>query len=106
MITTSDTFAIETGSKTRYAGAAVYSKPRVFADTEKVLVDLDVISDSGSVDGNILGSILVEFDYTDLAAFTPTGANSIEEFYNLVEQAIKDYLEGLAQNSGATFTIA
>lgn len=105
MITTSDSFAIETGSKTRFAGAAVYCKPRVFADTEKVLVDVDVIDDSALVDGGILGSVLLEFDYTDLTAFTASGANDILKFYNLVEQAVDDYLENLAQNASATFTI-
>lgn len=105
MITTSDTFAIETGSKTRYAGAAIYSKPRVYADTETVLVDVDIIDDSALVDGGILGSVLLEFEYADLTAFTASGANDVLKFYNLVEQAVDDYLENLPQNSSATFTI-
>lgn len=104
MITTSDSFAID-DSKTRFAGASCYCLPRYLADTEMTIVDVQVIDDSAVVDSGILATFTLEFDNAALTAFTPTGANAIEEYYNLVEQAVDDYLENLGANSGATFSI-
>lgn len=105
MITTSDSYAIETGSKTRFAGASIYCLPTVLEDSTEVRIELRILDSSSLVDSGILGGIVLTFANADLLAFTASGANEILKFYNLVEQTAKDYLEGLPQNSGATFTI-
>lgn len=105
MITTSDVFGIEDGNKLRFAAASVYCIPTYYDDIELTGVEVRVIEDVSAVDVRVLASIRLEFTNTELTAFTASGANDILKYYSLVEQAVKDYLEGLTVNSSATFTI-
>lgn len=105
MITTSDTFVIENGSKQRFAAASVYIVPIVHNDSGTVHIEMRVISDSALVDSGIFKVVTIEFTYAELLAFTASGADDIEEFYNLCEQAAVDYLENVGGNGGVTFSI-
>jgi len=55
--------------------------------------------------GNIAGTHTIELTYATLNALTPSGADDVEKFYNLCEQAVVDYLEAITENSAVTFTI-
>lgn len=108
MITASDVFAINTGGiQYRDTIDAVTTEIRctVVLDPgtpEKVSVDINVFNGTG----NNIGGERRLFSFAEVDAFTPTGATSADDFYNQAEQAVKDYLEGLSENTGVTFTIA
>lgn len=75
---------------------------RIGPDTEeKVYTEVNVYNGTG----NALGGTTLELAAADVDAYTPTGNNSTEDFYNQIEQAVKEYLEDLPANSAVTFTL-
>lgn len=101
MITTSDNYLLITNTKTLYSGASIVCRPVVL--DEDSIIRVDVQSLSG--DGGQIGGILLEFSNTDLESFTGTGSTNRDKFFNQVEQAVKDYLENITENSTVVFTI-
>lgn len=106
MITTGDTFGIEDGDKRLFAAASIYCIPTYYADIEITGIEVIVTGGISDTDFKVLASFRLEITNSDLGEFTASGANDVLKYYNLVEQAVKDYLEGLTVNSSATFTIA
>lgn len=102
MITTSDAYVLEEGLKVEYNGLDIISLPTVIDEEDTVRVEVLPTTD----DGQVMGSLLLSFTNAEIAAFTATGTTDRDKFFNQVEQAVKDYLENISDNSGATFTIA
>lgn len=87
----------------------VYDNPKFILDgivgsltTDGIRLHYTIISGgSGSGSG--------EFSYlttkTTLDAKTASGATTTAKFFNVCDQVLKQFLEGLADNSGVTFTI-
>lgn len=102
MITTSDNYVLLDGEKLQYAGATIYAVPRLLDDDDLVHIDLRILG----ADSQYIGGTTLTATYTELTAFTETGSDIPQKFFNLVEQFVKDWLEGIPGNTGATFTIA
>lgn len=105
MITTADTFGLEDNVKTRFDAASIYCIPTYYDDIEQTSVEVRAVEEVSAVDTRVLGTVTLEFTNAALEAFTPSGSGTVAPYYNLVEQATVDYLEGLTVNSGVTFTI-
>ena len=102
-ITANDVFILETGSPLQWKDAPV----RVFCpfrvDKDDVTaVDIQVWNDAGD---QFYQSFTVRFSESELEAFTGSGTGEFTQMKSCVEQAVKDYLEGIAENAGTTFTI-
>jgi hypothetical protein len=54
-----------------------------------------------------IGGEIYVYTEAELTAYTPTGTGAVQEYHNLVEQAVKATLEATTENtgSGATFDI-
>lgn len=102
MITTSDQYIIEDADKVLYDSLNIICVPSILDEDDTVNVEVSVVTDSNRV----RASILVSFTNAEIAAFTPTGTTDRDKFFNQIEQAVVDYLEGFGGNSGVTFTIA
>lgn len=106
MITANNNFVVVTGSKTFFSSTAnVHSVPTVHDIDSTVYVEVFVLPTATSTDSTVFRHNL-QFTYSAILAFTASGADEIAKFYNQVEQAIKNYLGGLSENSGVTFTIS
>lgn len=106
MITTSDNYLIEAGSKQVFAGASLYSIPEVLDNDSLVRVSIKVLNETSAIETGILALFTLEFTFSEILAFTASGSDEIAKFYNQVEQAVKDYMENISGNGGATFTIS
>lgn len=102
MITTADTFVLYEGDKVAYNGLDIYAVPTVYDEDTSVSVQVRILSDAGG----IAATLDLTFTNTEIAAFTGSGTTDRDKFFNQVEQAVVDHLEGITDNSGATFTIA
>lgn len=102
-ITASDVFILEDGSPLQWKDAPV----RVFCpftvDKDDVTaVDIQVWNDAGDT---FYQHFTVRFTESELEAFTGSGTGEFTQIKSVVEQAVKDYLEGITDNAGVTFTI-
>jgi hypothetical protein len=105
MITASGNYTYVTGSKVLYGNLDTFIIPQVLDDDSIVRVEMRALRSAGVTTGNIGGTHTIELTYATINAFTPSGADDVEKFFNLCEQAVVDYLEGLAENAAVTFTI-
>ncbi len=106
MIQADDSFYLVTGSKTLYEDTTyIYSYPKISYEEATVYTDIYVLLTS---DPNAGYAALKEerFDFATISAFSATGTEHVEKFYNQIEQAVVAYLEAITENSGITFTIA
>ncbi len=101
MITTANTYIVEDGSKSLYSALDLQCVPTIHDDQGVVSVEVRVISDAG----NVSAFINPVFTNAEIAAFTPSGTTDRDKFFNQVEQAVVDYLEGFSGNSSVTFSI-
>lgn len=101
MITTSDTYVITEGEKLEYPGNSIIVIPTVLDEADSVGVHFRCLND----DGQTVGFKDLVFTNAEIAAFTATGTTDRDKFFNQCEQAVKDYLENISDNSGDTFTI-
>ncbi len=101
MITTSDNYVLTEGSKVLYSGLRILSVPTVSDLLGTVEIEARALFDTDS----IANHVSLSFTEAEINAFTSSGTTDRDKFYNQCEQAVKDYLEGLTENSGATFTI-
>jgi len=103
MITANDVFLLETGSALQFKDAPVRVYCPFAVDKDDVTaVDVQVWNDAVDV---FYGSITVRFTESELEAFTGSGTGEFSQMKSVVEQAVKDYLESITENSGTTFTI-
>lgn len=103
MITTADSYIIEAGSLQKMQAAPCYVLPTLHDNESTVVMQCRFLQDEDSIDTGIITVLRLEFDVSDLTAFTASGANDVAKFYNLCEQTVVDYLETLTPS--ATFTI-
>lgn len=90
------------GDKVAYNGLDIYAVPTVFDEDTSVSVQVRIISDTGGM----VAALDLTFTNTEVNAFTGSGTTNRDKFFNQVEQAVVDHLEGITDNSGVTFTIA
>jgi hypothetical protein len=102
MITTSDVYVLVEGSKVSYNGLNILTVPTVQDEDSAIGVEIRSVTD----DGQIQGVLSLSFTSAEIDAFTGSGASDREKFFNQCEQAVKDHLEGITDNLGATFTIS
>jgi hypothetical protein len=100
MITTSNTVAIAAGTIVRYAAPSIRVVPTYSADQTQVSCILQVLDGT-----NVIADVLVQFTPAALDATVQAASGYVAKFQGASEKVAKDYLEGLAANSGATFTI-
>lgn len=102
-ITANDVFILVDGSPLQWKDAPVRIFCPFMVDKNDVTsVDIQVWNDAGDV---FYQSHTVRFSESELEAFTGSGTGEFSQMKNVVEQAVVDYLEGIADNSGTTFTI-
>ena len=104
MITADGIYYLSDGVKTSYAGD-IMCLPRIVDTDLNTLVDVQVIGTGSADTGAAIGGIFLTFTDAGLTAFTASGTGEVEQYYNLVEQAVSAYLDGLTANSAITFTI-
>lgn len=103
MITASDVFVLEEGSAIQFKDAPVDVYCPFAVDRDDVTaVDIQVWNDAGD---RFYASHTVRFSESELEAFTGSGTGEFSQMKNVVEQAVVDYLEGITENAGVTFTI-
>lgn len=105
MITATQRFALFEDSQVLYSALECKVYPFLDIDTEIVRVEIRVLATIGTSVFLTGGSYTKEFTFAELLAFTASGSDEIEQFYNLCEQAAKDYLENIPENSAVTFAI-
>lgn len=105
MITANANFTLEQGSKVLFNALSTYVVPTVYDEEGIVRCELKTLGVLGTAPGGYAGTYAIEFTYATLNALTPSGADDVEKFFNLCEQAVVDYLEGITENSAVTFTI-
>jgi hypothetical protein len=94
-------FTIVTGTKITYASTCtVECYPKYSPDLDIIEVDVRVYDGGTQIAGTTL-----YFAAAHVASYTGTGSGEVEQFQNVVEQAVADYLGSLSENSGITFTI-
>lgn len=104
MITANDVFILEDGSPLAFKDAPVKIFCPFSVDKDDLTrVDMQVWNDAEDV---FYASVTVSFSEAELEAFTGLGTGEFTQMKSVVEQAVKDYLEGITDNSGVTFTIA
>ncbi len=102
-ITASDVFILETGNVISFKDAPVRIYCPFAVDKDDVTaVDVQVWNDAGTV---FYMAHTLRFSEAELEAFTGTGSGEFSQMKNVVEQAVKGYLEGIGDNGGVTFTI-
>lgn len=105
MIQADDSFYLVTGSKTLYEDTTyIYSYAKIAYEESVVYTDIFILS---GADPN-LGYIALHeerIDFSTISAFSETGTEQVDKFYNQLEQAVVAYLEAIAENSAITFTI-
>lgn len=106
MIQADGNFYLVDGSKTLYESSTyIYSIPSIHDAESVVYTNIYVLLTSDPNEGHI--AVREErFSFADLNGYAATGAEHIDKVYNQVEQAVVDYLEGIAGNTGITFTIS
>lgn len=92
-------------SKVMLDALELYVVPAVLYDDEQVRIEIRAFLGGTSVVGDVLAVHTLEVSFTTLLANTSSGADEVEKFYNLAEQAVVDYLEAMPENASATFTI-
>lgn len=105
MITASNRFALFEDSEILYAALECKVYPFLDIDAEIVRVEIRVLATIGTSVFLTGGSYTKEFTFAELLAFTASGSDEIEQFYNLCEQAAMDYLDNVPENSAVTFAI-
>lgn len=105
MITADANFTLETGTKIFFNALDTYVVPTVLEDDGIIRCELRTIGVGGSITGGLAGTHVVEFTFAQVNAFTPSGADDVEKFYNICEQAAMDYLDTITENSAVTFAI-
>lgn len=103
-ITADNSFVLRDNTKTLFGGV-IECYPRL-DNAGETKVDARIIGNGSEDDGQQIGGIELIFSTAELTAFTASGSDEVAQYYNLCEQAVKDYLEHLTDNSGITFTIA
>ena len=97
---------VVTGSLVSYDTPDVWPQPTYNAATETVRIVCHVVNPIVSPTGELPeASFILVATKAEIDAFTGTGSTEIDQFYNCVLQFVKDYLEGITENSGVTFTI-
>jgi hypothetical protein len=100
-ITTSDIIAIDS-SDLRLDSPKI--KAVLSFDTEAATLRVELVP-YNTTTNNIERSIYLETDSTALTGFEANFATHYATVKTAVDEMMKDYLENLAANSGATFTI-
>lgn len=105
MIQADNSFYLVTGSKTLYEDTTyIYSVPSVPYEEDVVYTNIYVLLDSDPNGGNV--ALHEErFSFSDINAYSATGAEHVDKFYNQIEQAVVAYLEAITENSGIVFSI-
>lgn len=101
MITTTSTVAIADGTISRYAAPRIAVLPTFVSSRTLVTCLLSALDSSG----NLIGEARIEIEGADVDATAPASLGVVAPFQEACELAVKDYLEGLTANAGATFTI-
>lgn len=106
MITASTRYTLIQDSKVLYTALDIHIIPAIHNDIEMVRIEVNSIGDSLSIAPNaVQGNVTLEFTYAEISAFTASGTDEVDQFFNQCEQVVVDYLEAIPENSSVTFTI-
>lgn len=92
-------FVLYEGSATYYDGV-ILAFPQIDALTGDTRADIRVYDDEV-----LIGSVLVPFDAATIDAYTSSETGESNQYSDVVIQAVKDYLEGITENSSVTFVL-
>lgn len=103
-ITADDYYSIDSSGKVQYSA---YPRTQVFCTMEVnkenvTLIHVQVWDDNGEV---FFGEVTIPKTSTELEAYTSAESGEFSMFKDVCEQAVKEYLETIAPNTGITFTI-
>ena len=101
-ITSTGRVYLEAGALQSYASPTIYVVPTYNPFLEQVTARLSITAPSSTI---IVSEIVVVFDKADVDTYTGTGTGDTETFFSAVNQAVKDWLEAIPDNSPVTFTI-
>lgn len=93
-----------------YAGALEsYDQPTIWAATDYnpvfQSVGIRLLVAAAAAEAEIVAEFRLLATKSDIDAYTGSGTGDTEVFNNAVMQHVKNYLEGLSENTGVTFTI-
>lgn len=101
-ISTDGTTWMETGSVRSYDTPKIYAEARYTTLTGQVLIRLAITSAATNI---IQDDFYISTTKTVLDTYTGTGTGDTAKYQSAVLQYVVDYLEGISENSGITFTI-
>ena len=102
MLTADNPYPLLTGTKATHDDAATLT---ITATFDKA-ADAYTCRVQAFYNGSAEGGVVLTYTKAQLTAFTSAGADDVLKAYNLCEQAVKDTLEGYAENAAVTFTIS
>lgn len=106
MITTDDITYIQTGAKTTFDNPVFLLKSVEFAfDASTVGLRYGLYTNPFGVTSDEYYSFLYVTDRTTIDAKTASGTGDCDQFENVCDQVLEDYLSGITENSAVTFTI-
>ena len=101
-ITSSGRVYLEAGALQSFASPTIYINPSYNPFLQQVSCRLSITAPSTTI---VVSEITVVFDKATVDAKTGTGTGDTAKFFSACNQAVKDWLEAIADNSTVTFTI-
>ena len=101
-ITCSGRVYLEAGAVQTFASPTIYVNPSYNPFLDQVTCRLSLTAPSTPT---IVYEIAVVFDKATIDGKTGTGTGDTAKFFSACNQAVKDWLEAIADNSPVTFTI-
>lgn len=105
MIEASNRFTLVADSDVVFAALDIGVHPSVDIDSEIVRVEIRVLSTAGTSTTVFSGAHTIEVPFSQIDGYTSSGSTDLEKFFNRCEQAAKEYLEDVPENSAITFAI-
>lgn len=101
-MTASANYVLFEGSEVKYASTKIRVDYSYNRDAEIFIATINAI---GATAGAApIGSHTYAIPLADVDAKTPTGTTSVDRVNNQLDQVVDDYLSGITENTGVTFT--
>lgn len=101
-ITSSGRVYLEAGALQSFASPTIYINPSYNPFLSQVNCRLSLTAPSTTI---VVAEITVVFDKATIDAKTGTGTGDTAKFFSACNQAVKDWLQAISDNSTVTFTI-
>lgn len=97
---------VSTGSLVSYDAPDIWPLAAYNAITETVRIECSIVNPIISATGELPeAKFILVATKAEIDAFTGAGSTETDQFHDCVLQFVKDYLEGISENSGVTFSL-